>query len=402
MILFGQPRRTVLVAWALMASLNLSAGLIIASWPERQSDLQSVRRWGGKWLVEGLNVYGLEDEAPDYPPHAIMAVSPISLVPTGWLVPLWAALNLGLALWAPYLAVRAVRPQVTGSEAWLPILMFLSWGGFRALLQFTLLALVFGLLAIVIANRRPVLSGICLGMSLMKPQIAVPFFLWTVFTRRWRIVGIALSIVLGGLAVYCLRASVNPITFLRQYAEILRTFYLGDAIMVGLAQLRPLLALATSNTAVADAIAAAIAALLLAAICVLGVAEGKRGALVMFSAPPLVGIWSLLTFYHLTYGFLLLLPTATLLLFVNDPRTVTLRRRVFWALQIGLMVDVPGVWRRVGPLLGAADTVSRALMQADRVLMLALFACVAMLAVRNGMPMSQNGTGCVGHQTDFT
>ena len=66
------------------------------------------------------------------------------------------------------------------------------------------------------------------------------------------------------------------------------------------------------------------------------------------------------------------------------------------------MVDVPGVWRRVGPMLGVADTVSRAVMQADRVLMLALFACIAMLATRNRMPMSQNGTGYVGRQAEIT
>ena len=29
--------RPVLAAWALMAALNLSAGVVIASWPERQT-----------------------------------------------------------------------------------------------------------------------------------------------------------------------------------------------------------------------------------------------------------------------------------------------------------------------------------------------------------------------------
>ena len=32
------------------------------------------------------------------------------------------------------------------------------------------------------------MSGACLGLALMKPQVAVPVFLWSVFTRRWTLV----------------------------------------------------------------------------------------------------------------------------------------------------------------------------------------------------------------------
>jgi hypothetical protein len=84
-----------------------------------------------------------------------------------------------------------------------------------------------------------------------------------------------------------------------------------EGLMVGLAPLRPLIALAISDPGIVNAVAIAIAMALLALVCVLGFAERKRRDVLMISAPPLVGVWSLLTFYHLTYGFILLLPVAT-------------------------------------------------------------------------------------------
>jgi hypothetical protein len=378
---FPKCRRAVVVVWALMALANLSAGVVVASWPERQSDLDTMRRWGRQWLVSGVNVYVTDEDAPDYPPHALVALSPLGTVPAGWAVPAWAAFNLALAVAAPYLAVRTVCPTATLSGAALPMAMFLCWGGFRTLLQFGLLSLTLGLLAMVLADKRPRWAGVCLGLALMKPQIAAPFFLWALFTRRLRIAAVAAAVVMAGFAVFCLRAHANPVSFVLRYAAILQMFYTGDAIMVGLSQLRPLIVLAVPSTAVADAIAATIALVMLGGICVLGFREARRRDLIMYSAPSLAALWSLLTFYHLTYGFLLLLPTAALLIYADDPRTSTFRLRVFWFLQLVLMVDVPGAWRRFGHYLGPSEVMSALSIHVDRVLMMVLFACVAALAL---------------------
>ena len=67
---FLSARRSVLIGWALMAALNLSAGVVIASLPERQTDLETMREWGRDWLVAGSNIYVGYGNAPDYPPHA--------------------------------------------------------------------------------------------------------------------------------------------------------------------------------------------------------------------------------------------------------------------------------------------------------------------------------------------
>ena len=96
----------------------------------------------------------------------------------------------------------------------------------------------------------------------------------------------------------------------------------------------------------------------------------------------MVALWSLLTFYHLTYGFLILLPLAAHLLLVEMPDTQVFRRRLFWSLQLGLMFDVPGLSRRLVPLLSIPVWVDVLLSHFDRVLMLGLYAATGVLAVR--------------------
>jgi hypothetical protein len=378
---FTARGRAVLAAWVLAAVANLLAGVVIASWPGRQTDLESVRRWGAEWLLVGVNVYGADPVGPDYPPHAVVALSPLAVLPAAWAVPFWIAVNLALALAAPLLAVRAVRPAANRFDTALLVAMLLCWGGFRTLLQFSLLALTLGLAAMVVADRRAGWSGVALGLALIKPQVAAPFLLWAVFTRRLRVAGTAVAVTALGFGVFCLRAHANPADVVRSYAATLHAYYLGDAIMTGLSNLRPVIALAAPDAAVADGVAGAVALLMLVGICALGAGEGRRRDAVMYSAPALAGLWSLLTFYHLTYGFLVLLPAAVMLVAGDDARTSVFRRRLFWMLQIALMVDLPGAWRRVSDDVRAPEAVNALFVHFDRVLMLGLFLCVAALAI---------------------
>jgi len=382
-ILPASPRRAVIAAWALMAALNLAAGLVIATWPERQSDLDTMRRWGRNWAAGGAEIYARDPDWPDYPPHAIILLSPLGLLPDRPAVVVWAGVNLCLAVIAPLLALRYVSPRAGLASLVLPWLMFLCWGGLRNLLQFTLLALVFALLAIARAERWPVWSGVLMGLALMKPQVAAPFWLWAVLTRRFKTAATALGVVFAGCAIFLVRVQGSPLDLVRRYVTILRRLYLnnaGQVTMVGLAELRPLISTLTSPDA-ADAIAAALAVLLLAFVCIVGVREARGSSTLLYSAPPLAAIWSLLTFYHLTYGFVVLLPAAALLLLAQRPDTRTRRRRLFGLLQIAMMVDAPGLWRRFGPPLGVLPHLDAVLSHVDRVVMLLLFVGVGELAV---------------------
>ncbi len=96
-----------------------------------------------------------------------------------------------------------------------------------------------------------------------------------------------------------------------------------------------------------DAIASSIALGLLAGICVAGFQEGAVRKRVLYAAPPLVACWSLMTFYHLTYGFVILLPVMMLLALNDAPRS-RCGKALFWMLQLGMMFDIPGLSRRAG------------------------------------------------------
>lgn len=382
-ILPASPRRGVLAIWILLAALNLSAGVVIASRPERQADLDTIREWSRAWLTAGSNVYESRPDLPEYPPNAIVMLSPLAVIPDAGAVPLWGAINLLLAGAAAWLAMRTMRPSMTPGAAALPIAMCLCWGGFRTLLQFSLLPFTLGLLAMSAARRRPAAGGALLGLALMKPTVAFPFVLWALLTRRWRVAIVGVAVAAAACVVFCLRARVDPFRLVERYAGILHTFYLGDALLVGLSDLRPLItAIGAPAASSVDAIAVSASLALLAVVIAVGLAERGRGEVPLASAPPLAAVWVLLTFYTLTYGFILLLPAAALFLFATDAATRSLRRSAFWLLQLAMMIDVPGTWRRLEALIGPNEPASVIFGHADRVLMLVLFASIVVLAGR--------------------
>ena len=380
--LFSPPRRAVLVLWLALAAANLSIGLSLVSDPHRRSDLENVERWGRQWLIDGENPYAPAGVTTSYPPHGIVALSPLGVFPARVVAPAWAVLNVAFAVLAPWLAIRTIRPTATVAECALPVAMFLCWGGVRTLLQFSMMTLTLSMMAMVLADTRPRWGGVCLGLALIKPQIGIPVLLWAMFTRRWRLVAGAAAVVITGYGLFCQRAGVGPVRVATRYVEILKQLYLGDALVVGLANIRELIALTVSSAETVDALSIAIALTLLLAICIVGFREGTRNERLLCSAPALAGVWSLLTFYHLTYGFVVPLPTAMLLIYGRDPATAKVRRTIFGVLQFALMVDVPGVWRRFGAWLNAPGVVNAIVPHFDRFLMMIIFVVVVTLHVR--------------------
>ena len=374
------PSRRLLIFWAALAVLNLSAGIVVSSQPHRLYDLDSIREWAWYWLVAGTNIYEPGGwGAVDYPPNAMVLLSPLGLVSLGVAHPVWMLLNVAMAVLAPYCAARFFRPRDSFGAVALPILMFLCWGGMRTLTQFTLLALTCSMVAMVIANSRPIAAGVWLGLSMMKPQVAVPVFLWTVFTRRWRLVLTSLAVVGSLIAIFCVRAGAHPMWVAARYIEILVMYHTGTTNLAGISELRPLIYQLVSNVSEVDAIATSLALGMLAAICVAGFQEGSARKPVLYAAPPLVACWSLMTFYHLTYGFVVLLPVM-MLLALNDSERSPLRKTLFWTLQLGMMFDIPGLSRRAG--LQDTPLFTNVLAHADRALILSLFVGLVVLAWR--------------------
>jgi len=84
-------------------------------------------------------------------------------------------------------------------------------------------------------------------------------------------------------------------------------------------------------------------------------------------------------FYHLSYGFVILLPALMLLVFNDAPQT-SLRRGLLWILQIGMMLNVPGLLRHSG--LAEAGLAGAMINHFDRFLTMAIAAGLVALAWR--------------------
>ena len=212
--------------------------------------------------------------------------------------------------------------------------------------------------------------------------------LWALFTRRLRLIAIALGTASAAFVIYCVRVAANPVSVAANHLAALRNFYTGAAAMAGLSEIRPLIERVVPGAIARDSIVMTVALALLAVVCVIGSLERKRKLSLLYSAPALAGLWSLLVFRHLAYGFILLLPLAALLWLDTNSATAIFRKRVFWFLQIAMMADVPGLWRRFGHLIVEAPTGDGWFNQVDRVVMVVLFLCVLKLALTDAPPAS--------------
>ena len=172
--------------------------------------------WCRAWLIDGASLYGAADAATDYPPNAIVLLSPLALVPSRWLVPLWTAGAVALAPVLPWLVLRCALERPRPTMLAVPALLYLCWAAPRTLLQFSVLSLT--LACCRHPSRRPSRwfgGGAVLGLALFKPHIAGPIALWMMVSGRLRPLIAAAAVVCLGLAAYDVRLGENPLTTAR-------------------------------------------------------------------------------------------------------------------------------------------------------------------------------------------
>jgi arabinofuranan 3-O-arabinosyltransferase len=121
-----------------------------------------------------------------YPPTYLFFTYPLGAMPYVAAFTAWAAVTLLLYLLAIYLIVP--RPiALLAALTPFPVFfnLFLGQNGF-------LLAGLMGL-SLVLMERRPRLSGICLGLLTFKPQIGILFPFALLVSRKWRVISGAIA-----------------------------------------------------------------------------------------------------------------------------------------------------------------------------------------------------------------
>jgi arabinofuranan 3-O-arabinosyltransferase len=176
---------------------------IMVSDPRHLYDFEVQRRveldvTGGRTLVT-LGINGiLPFVAPAW--VAFFAV-PFELLGTDLGGRLWILFGLACLAIGLYLAVRPRPPS-----AMLPA--FASVPTALVLLNAQLDGMVaLGIGAAIALWSRPLLAGLCLGVTLLKPQLMLPVGAALIVTRRWRVLG---GWAAAGLALWGSAALVNP------------------------------------------------------------------------------------------------------------------------------------------------------------------------------------------------
>ena len=129
-----------------------------------------------------------------YPPQFLLVAAILALVPYGWALALWMATTL-----SAYIAIiRVILPQPTA------VLVALAYPAvFVNLLHgqngFINTALLGG--ALLLLDRRPITSGVLIGLLAYKPQFGVLIPLMLLATARWTVVAAASATVLAACTV---------------------------------------------------------------------------------------------------------------------------------------------------------------------------------------------------------
>lgn len=379
-------------------------------------DLHAVYSWVSAWLWQGVSPYSpptdLVQATPwwtmqnNYAPYAIAFVSPLALIPARWVTLFWVVVNIPLAVAVLLLSFRLFKPTAPLKHALVPGLIFLCWVGVRVGLstgQLSLLMVFFGLLAVTIADRRPAVGGILLGLSLIKPHVGIAFFGWMVVTRRFKPVLLSIGVLLLGACIYSVRLAQNPVIASQEYTKALRSQFGGESFAVGVFELRPVVHFLIPNFAVADILSLAISLVLAGVILLVAVsmrhADRRERDLLLLQ---LCSLWGLMAVFHNPYDSILMLPVVFgLYKTIEIGRSEKVRQtanRVLWIVQAALIIDVAGRWRTVSNWLQLSDYELLGALSShfDRALILTLFVFIAVagLSARfaSGRPLERNAT----------
>ena len=343
--------KALIAFWAVVAAVSLSRGVINALRPGQSQDFAMVAKWSLVWLA-GANPYYLPaNVVANYPPHAVVVLTPLTFLPQTMAPLIWSVANLGLAIFAGVAAFRIFNASAPRAVATLFCLLFLSWAGLRVGLgngQFSLLIAVFGISAVLLADRGAAVSGILLGLSLMKPHLGVAFFLWFLLTGRFRATAISLVVVSLGVLVFAARLGANPIAIATDFLAVLRLQFGGRDFVGGATELRPLIHALIPSFGVAEIINLAVIIGLLAGIVALALERHHRG--LKYFQPTLLQLtclWSLLAVFHNSYDLILLVVVLAAFCGEDFPRPAERPRfdlAVFWFLQMAMVLEIGGLW----------------------------------------------------------
>jgi Glycosyltransferase family 87 len=326
--------------WMAVGTANVILGVAIALRIDGSRDAGWLWIWTRNWL-QGNNPYDWPIPA-DYPPWALVALSPIGMMSSAAVPAVWAGIGVALAIVAAWLGPKAMAME--SPPVRLSIGVFLAWAAVRYGLgngQFALLAAACGLAAVWLARRGSGWSGVLLGAALIKPHVGVAFLAWAVAAAKWRSICGALATVGAATVVFSARLDGSAMTTVAQYVRQIGVEFRGPNALRGTVEIRPLLDGVMADPRVAGIMNVSLIALGFAAI--VWTLRGQSSETRERLALPLFCLWTLASAFHNAYDLVLLWP-VWLALWDRHERDPEASPYLLAFVQAALVAGVPGIW----------------------------------------------------------
>ena len=302
------PRKSRLVAilevaFFAVAAASLTYGVVTA--PSRGTDTAAFRNIGLSWIEGVYRIYGP-------PPFAAVIFSPLALLSLQQSIILCLALNL-LATGACLVFVKALVGPTWPFRAFCYLsALLLSWAPYRVTLRVGQISLIVValLLGSVLSWKKDkrILAGLLVGLSLCKYPLSLPFFLYFVWRKEWKIAAIALLVVAALTEIYSLRLGLSQLQVILDYAGVTGHRSLSnDAHFAGATEIGPLLFALTGSESWADRLNIGLAAFGLVSMALVF----RRDPESEKTHLAILALFSLWYVYHRTYDSVLcILPAA--------------------------------------------------------------------------------------------
>jgi hypothetical protein len=188
-----------------------------------------------------------------------------------------------------------------------------------------------------------------MAIGLSKPHVALGFFLFAAFLRRWTMLMTSVVAVIAAEVVYMLTVARSPMEVLSEYADTLFAVYGGSNFLRAEVDIRPFFTDLIGNYEIAEPLFVAVASVLGAMLLWLTwLVRHNLHAGVWVLASGLT--WAMAVFPFRRYGMLLLAPTVLLLLWRRSLSERMLSGLA--ALIILIALDVPFTGRHLLTLTG--------------------------------------------------
>ena len=361
-----RPHHDVHVAiwvWGALAITCLVAGVAIADNPGRSDAFFEVRRWLQLWQG-GANVYEIPKLSVDYPPHALVFLSPLLWFPANHGELVFALFNVAVCIVTAWTIV-----SLTSGYAAVPLsrterlayaLMLLVWAPTRVGIwngQTSPLLILCCCLALRMAEWQPLIAGALMAIGLSKPHVAFGFIMLAAFFRMWKMLATAAITASVAAFAYMVTVARSPMVIASQYLGNLFDVYGGPMFLRAEVDIRPFF----TDIAPTYDIGESLYLFTSAALGVYLVTLAWRcrrtvdaGVWVMAASM----MWALAVFPFRRYGLMLIAPTVLLMLW--QPRLSEGRLTMLGVMIFVIAADVPFLVRHALVTYGPAFTMKYA------------------------------------------